>query len=251
MTSVQWREAKMRATTASWTYQKRWYARFQSTLFHPVEIPSQYWTRLQIWKLELLTYYADPGALAIVCSRCHGTSLSSPQDCHHTRKVEKCGFARLERNISYPSRVPSLPTHFFNSLWRRFWRRILMHTVEWEPGLRDFLPDFSSLERQVWRILKIKKHISVRRFDPNPLARRWVKNSLVREILSLTSSCWSSWKSGWTMSGCRRTRQQFPGENYFFNRENEQQDLFRTSHVFGELEEQHFLYHIMSTGFNI
>merc|ERR1719228_3070905 len=22
----------------------------------------------------------------------------------------------------------------------RFWRRILMHTVEWEPGLRDFLP---------------------------------------------------------------------------------------------------------------
>ena len=126
-----------------------------------------------------------------------------------------------------------------------------MHTVEWEPGLRDFLPDFSSLERQVWRILKIKKHISVRCFDPNPLARRWVKNSLVREILSLTSSCWSSWKSGWTMSGCRRTRQQFPGENYFFNREYEQQDLFRTSHVFGELEEQHFLYHIMSTGFNI
>ena len=91
-----------------------------------------------------------------------------------------------------------------------------MHTVEWEPGLRDFLPDFSSLERQVWRILKIKKHISVRCFDPNPLARRWVKNSLVREILSLTSSCWSSSKSGWTMSGCRRTRQQFPGENYFF-----------------------------------
>ena len=141
-------------------------------------------------------------------------------------------------------------THFPNSLWRRFWRRILMHTVEWEPGLRDFLPDFSSLERQVW-ILKTKKHIAVRCFDPNPLARRWVKNSLVREILSLTSSCWSSSKSGWTMSGCRRTRQQFPGENYFFNRENEQQDLFRTSHVFGELEEQHFLYHIMSTGFNI
>ena len=24
-----------------------------------------------------------------------------------------------------------------------------MHTVEWEPGLRDFLPDFSSLDRQV------------------------------------------------------------------------------------------------------
>ena len=24
--------------------------------------------------------------------------------------------------------------------------------------------------------------------------------------------------------------------------------MFRTSHVFGELEEQHFLYHIMSTG---
>ena len=46
-----------------------------------------------------------------------------------------------------------------------------MHTVEWEPGLRDFLPDFSSLERQVW-ISKIKKHIAVRCFDPNPLARR-------------------------------------------------------------------------------
>ena len=40
-------------------------------------------------------------------------------------------------------------------------------------------------------------------------------------------------------------------ELLFSNRENEQQDLFRTSHVFGELEEQHFLYHIMSTGFNI
>ena len=222
----------MRATTASWTYQKRWYARFQSTLFHPVEIPSQYWTRLQIWKLELLTYYADPGPLALVCSRCHGTSLSSPQDCHHTRKVEKCDFARLERNISYPSRVPSLPTHFFNSLWRRFWRRILMHTVEWEPGLRDFLPDFSSLERQVWRILKIKKHISVRCFDPNPLARRWVKNSLVREILSLTSSCWSSSKSGWTTSGCRRTRQQFPGKNYFFSIEKMNSKIFHYIYLF-------------------
>ena len=91
-----------------------------------------------------------------------------------------------------------------------------MHTVEWEPGLRDFLPDFSSLERQVWWTLKIKKHITVWCFNPNSLARRLVKNSLVREILSLTSSCWSSSKSGWTTSGCRRTRQQFPGENYFF-----------------------------------
>ena len=211
MTSVQWREAKMRATTAFWTYQKRWYARFQSTLFHPVEILSQYWTHLQIWKLEPLTYYADPGALALVCSRCHGASLSSPQDCHHTCKVELCGFARLERNIPWPMGG----THFPNSLWQRFWRRILMHTVEWEPGLRDFLPDFSSLERQVW-ISKIKRHITVRCLDPNSLARRWVKNSLVREIPSLTSSCWSSSKSGWTMSGCRRTRQQFPGKNYFF-----------------------------------
>merc|ERR1719225_1239207 len=50
----------------------------------------------------------------------------------------------------------------------RFWRRILMHTVEWEPGLRDFLPDFSSLERQVW-ISKIKRHITVRCLDPNSL----------------------------------------------------------------------------------
>ena len=62
-------------------------------------------------------------------------------------------------------------THFPNSLWQRFWRRILMHTVEWEPGLRDFLPDFSSLERQVW-ISKIKRHITVRcpvlEFGPPP-----------------------------------------------------------------------------------
>ena len=37
----------------------------------------------------------------------------------------------------------------YNLAMSRFWRRILMHTVEWEPGLRDFLPDFSSLDRQV------------------------------------------------------------------------------------------------------
>ena len=28
-----------------------------------------------------------------------------------------------------------------------------------------------------------------------------------------------------------------------------EKNVLRTSHVFGELEEQHFLYHIMSTGF--
>ena len=51
----------------------------------------------------------------------------------------------------------------FNIATPRFWRRILMHTVEWEPGLRDFLPDFSSLDRQViLKTIRLVKQIWMR-----------------------------------------------------------------------------------------
>merc|ERR1719318_215649 len=91
----------------------------------------------------------------------------------------------------------------------RFWRRILMHTVEWEPGLRDFLPDFSSLERQ-----EISEEFSGER---DSLSYK----QLLEQLKVRLDYVWLSAHS--------------PA-------------VSRTSHVFGELEEQHFLYHIMSTG---
>jgi len=91
----------------------------------------------------------------------------------------------------------------------RFWRRILMHTVEWEPGLRDFLPDFSSLDRQ-----ELSEEFSSER---DSLSYK----QLLEQLKVRLDYVWLSAHSP---------------------------SVSRTSHVFGELEEQHFLYHIMSTG---
>merc|ERR1719336_1405342 len=91
----------------------------------------------------------------------------------------------------------------------RFWRRILMHTVEWEPGLRDFLPDFSSLERQ-----EMREEFSGER---DSLSYK----QLLEQLKVRLDYVWLSAHS--------------PA-------------VSRTSHVFGELEEEHFLYHIISTG---
>ena len=52
-----------------------------------------------------------------------------------------------------------------------------MHTVEWEPGLRDFLPDFSSLDRQVSFKSHFDSVFSVSKTDPN--ASIWGRPSIL------------------------------------------------------------------------
>jgi hypothetical protein len=90
----------------------------------------------------------------------------------------------------------------------RVWRRILLHKIEFEPGLRAFLPDFSCLERQ----------------EGAGFCSEMDSLSYKRLLENLKLKLDYAWLS------------------------NHSPSISRTSHVFGELEEQHFLYHIMSTG---
>jgi len=90
----------------------------------------------------------------------------------------------------------------------RIWRKILLTKLEFEPGLREFVPNLSSLENQ-----EKENYDSV-------IDSSIYKNSLSNLKFRL-DYVWMSAHSP---------------------------NISRTNHVFGELEENHFLYHIISTG---
>ena len=111
------RNQKRRVATASLTCQRRWFVRY--LIWGEIDLAS---------RSNLLRFLHICLSLrSALWSKCVATSgLSS---------------STLGNNL-----IVELVLNFAMA---RFWRRILMHTVEWEPGLRDFLPDFSSLDRQV------------------------------------------------------------------------------------------------------
>eukprot|EP00090_Calanus_glacialis_P019394 TRINITY_DN29800_c0_g1_i1.p1 TRINITY_DN29800_c0_g1~~TRINITY_DN29800_c0_g1_i1.p1 ORF type:complete len:700 (-),score=207.27 TRINITY_DN29800_c0_g1_i1:116-2101(-) len=90
----------------------------------------------------------------------------------------------------------------------RIWRKILLTKIEFEPELKAFLPDFSCLEKQ-------EKDNYDSEIDSLSYKR------LLENLKLKLDYTWMSAHSP---------------------------NISRTNHVFGELEEEHFLYHIISTG---
>jgi len=90
----------------------------------------------------------------------------------------------------------------------RIWRKILLTKIEFEPELKAFLPDFSCLEKQ-------EKENYDSEIDSLSYKR------LLENLKLKLDYTWMSAHSP---------------------------NISRTNHVFGELEEEHFLYHIISTG---
>ena len=90
----------------------------------------------------------------------------------------------------------------------RIWRKILLNKIEFEPELKAFLPDFSCLEKQ-------EKANYDSEIDSLSYKR------LLENLKLKLDYTWMSAHSP---------------------------NISRTNHVFGELEEEHFLYHIISTG---
>ena len=90
----------------------------------------------------------------------------------------------------------------------RIWRKILLTKIEFEPELKAFLPDFSCLEKQ-------EKENYDSEIDSLSYKR------LLENLKLKLDYTWMSAHSP---------------------------NISRTNHVFGELEQEHFLYHIISTG---